>query len=796
MSSIIEGYNYDIFISYRQNDNKYDGWVTEFVNNLNKELEANIKDKISVYFDINPQDGLLETDSVDKSLEDKLKCLIFVPIISRTYCDSKSFAWQHEFCAFNKVAKEDKFGRDIKLSSGNVASRILPVKINDLDPEDKALLENELGGVLRSIEFIYKSAGVNRPLRANEDHPQDNLNKIYYRDQINKVTNAVKEIITALKKQSQHLEEDPKQNFRVKPAIQKNLVSKIIAGSLILLALIVLGILFIPKLIKPTKKIEKSIAVLPFRNDSPDSTNKFFIDGTMEAILDNLCKIADLVVVSRTSVEQFRNTTKPIREIAKQLDVNYILEGSGQKYGNNIRLTVQLIDAVNDKHIWSSPYEGVADNIFKLQSQISQSIATELRAIIVPEEKQLIEKIPTNNLSAFSTFSQARSEQLKYWLDYTNIGSLNEAMALYRQALQYDSAYAQAYSGLAWGYLDKHSIQADLSKNYPDSILFFANKALGFNNRLDEAFYVKGRYYDITGNYDMALKEYNEAIKLNPNNWMAYASRAYFHFLKDYDIRGGIEDCLKAIQLEYGPFRPGMMRYLGGILKNCGFPETARFYIEEAFKLDNDSIRYLNTLAFLEEYKNDSRSVEISDKVLKKDPSNLDALWENLGCYERLGKYEYAYHTALNILRILEEKGMSPQYGWDYIGFAFWKTGHLKEARFYFDKQIDLCEEILKLDPYDDQGMLALSRVYAVLGEKEKSFKTWNVLTNTPNEYHEHESKIASEVHLNYLKYDPLLENLRSDSLFQNGVTNYENEYNMDHKKLTVWMEEKGMLKE
>jgi hypothetical protein len=121
MPGIIEGYTYDVFISYRQNDNKYDSWVTEFVNNLTKELEANIKDKVSVYFDINPTDGLLETDSVDKSLEGKLKCLIFIPIISSTYCDPRSFAWQHEFCVFNKMAKEDRFGRDIKLSSGNVA---------------------------------------------------------------------------------------------------------------------------------------------------------------------------------------------------------------------------------------------------------------------------------------------------------------------------------------------------------------------------------------------------------------------------------------------------------------------------------------------------------------------------------------------------------------------------------------------------------------------------------------------------------------------------------------------------
>ena len=149
MSSIIEGYNYDIFISYRQKDNKYDGWVTEFVDHLKRELEATFKEEISVYFDINPHDGLLETHDVDASLKDKLKCLVFIPIISQTYCDSKSFAWQHEFCAFNKLAKEDQFGRDIRLSSGNVASRILPVKIHDLDPEDKTLLENEMGGVLR-----------------------------------------------------------------------------------------------------------------------------------------------------------------------------------------------------------------------------------------------------------------------------------------------------------------------------------------------------------------------------------------------------------------------------------------------------------------------------------------------------------------------------------------------------------------------------------------------------------------------------------------------------------------------
>jgi hypothetical protein len=108
MASIIEGYNYDIFISYRQKDNKYDGWVTEFVDNLKREIESMFKDEVSVYFDINPQDGLLETHDVDASLEKKLKCLIFIPIISRTYCDPRSFAWDHEFKAFIEQASQDQ----------------------------------------------------------------------------------------------------------------------------------------------------------------------------------------------------------------------------------------------------------------------------------------------------------------------------------------------------------------------------------------------------------------------------------------------------------------------------------------------------------------------------------------------------------------------------------------------------------------------------------------------------------------------------------------------------------------
>ena len=128
MPSIIPGYEYDIFISYRQKDNRSDQWVTKFLQALKEELDATFKEDISIYFDENPHDGLLETHDVDQSLNDKVKCLVFIPIVSQTYCDPKCFAWQNEFLPFLKFASKDEHGLDIKLSNGNVAKRVLPIK--------------------------------------------------------------------------------------------------------------------------------------------------------------------------------------------------------------------------------------------------------------------------------------------------------------------------------------------------------------------------------------------------------------------------------------------------------------------------------------------------------------------------------------------------------------------------------------------------------------------------------------------------------------------------------------------
>ena len=113
MPSIIPGYEYDIFISYRQKDNRSDQWVTKFLQALKEELDATFKEDISIYFDENPHDGLHEHHEVDDSLKEKLKCLIFIPIVSQTYCDPKCFAWEHEFKVFVEQAGKDQFGLNL-----------------------------------------------------------------------------------------------------------------------------------------------------------------------------------------------------------------------------------------------------------------------------------------------------------------------------------------------------------------------------------------------------------------------------------------------------------------------------------------------------------------------------------------------------------------------------------------------------------------------------------------------------------------------------------------------------------
>jgi TolB-like protein len=790
MSSVIEGYNYDIFISYRQKDNKYDGWVTEFVDNLKRELEATFKEDISLYFDINPHDGLLETHEVGDSLREKLKCAVFIPIISRTYCDPKSFAWENEFKAFIEMASKDQFGLKVKLAGGNVASRVLPVQIHDLDAEDKKMVENELGGFIRGIEFIYKEPGVNRPLRASEDHPDNNLNKTFYRNQINKVANAIKEIITRLR--------NPEMGEQIKDAETKltedrGKGTKIIIGTLIVLALIIAGLFIIPKLLKPTVQLEKSIAVLPFKLLSDEPDKQYLADGMMDAITLHLSKIKDLRVMSRTSVEQYRGTVKTTRQIGKELDVEYLLEGSFQKYGDNTKLIVQLIKAGEESHVWGNEYNSKWSDVFSLQSEVAQKIARELDAVITPEEKQIIERTPTENLTAYEFYQKGKEEIVKYWINNNDIEALKRAEAFYKKALTVDSSFANVYSGLALIYRFKYryNITSDHAENYLDSILILSKKARINDNQCAEAYYAIGLYYIESGKYEDALINFDKALKLNPNYWEVYVDRGVMVYANwDYDsvdYLKAFEDINKATSINHGQELPALIRYIGaGLIDYCGL-EKGNEYYQRALELDGDTNLYLYQSSGSEwNFGNRRKSLELLHNLYKKDSTNIDVLY-NLGfSYSVLGQDKESFKYFKKYTKRIEETGNIQRGALHRIGYAYWQNGYRKEAQHYFEEQVKSYENTIKESrQYKGNAYYDLAGIYAFTGERAKAYQYLKQWASTP---------VPPFWWIVLVKEDPLFNSIRSEPEFQQIVRDVEAKYQAEHERVRKWLEERGEL--
>ncbi len=191
------------------------------------------------------------------------------------------------------------------------------------------------------------------------------------------------------------------------------------------------GFFLLPR-VSSARKIDKSIAVLPFENLSDDKENAYFADGIQDDVLTNLSKIGDLKVISRTSVMPYRGKTSNVREIGKALGVATILEGSVRRIGNRVRVNVQLINAENDEHIWAEDYDRDLTDVFAIQTDLAQKIANELRAKLSPSEKEQIERKPTENGEAYLAFVQAHNLQSAF----EDFEKLKQSEQLYERAIK------------------------------------------------------------------------------------------------------------------------------------------------------------------------------------------------------------------------------------------------------------------------------------------------------------------------------------------------------------------------
>jgi len=296
---------------------------------------------------------------------------------------------------------------------------------------------------------------------------------------------------------------------------RRNLIMLIAMGVVVSAAA---GFFLLPR--ASARKIDKSIAVLPFQNLSDEKQNAYFADGMQDDILTNLSKIGDLKVISRTSVMSYRdNVTRNVREIGKALGVATLLEGSVRRVGNRVRVNVQLINADNDEHIWAEDYDRDLTDVFAIQTDLAQKIASALQAKLSPNEKARLDRRPTLNPDAYLLFVQAH--------DYANRPDLfrdisSKAEQLFEQATKIDPNFAAAFSGLSmvesWAY---HSFDPLPARR--DKARAAANEALRLQPDLPEAHLALGfSYYYGDRDYERALAEFEIAKRDLPNEAKAY----------------------------------------------------------------------------------------------------------------------------------------------------------------------------------------------------------------------------------------------------------------------------------
>jgi TolB-like protein len=292
-----------------------------------------------------------------------------------------------------------------------------------------------------------------------------------------------------------------------------------------------------------------SIAVLPLVNLSPDPENEYFSDGLTEDILTQLSRLRRLKVISRTSVMQYKRPQKNVREIGRELGVATILEGSVRKAGNKVRISVQLIDAGTDEHLWSETYDRELTDIFAIQSDVAQQITEALKAQVSAEERARLERQPTDNLDAYQAYLRGRF----LWNQRTDEG-VNAAIDLFRRATGLDPNYAPAHVGLA----DAYIVLGNFGTYRPTSIYPDAKaaalRALEIDASLGEAYASLG---NIQANYDWdwrgAERAFVQAVELRPS----YANAHHWYALY-LGTRGRSEEALREIRRarELDPLSP------------------------------------------------------------------------------------------------------------------------------------------------------------------------------------------------------------------------------------------------
>jgi len=291
----------------------------------------------------------------------------------------------------------------------------------------------------------------------------------------------------------------------------------------------------------PVDGEKPAIAVLPFDNFSPNPDDAYFADGMHDEIITQLSRISALKVISRTSVMQYRDERRPVRNIAAALSVNYVLEGSARKAEDRVRLTVQLIDADRDEHVWAEEYDRdlTAAHLFEIQSEVAERVASALAVELTASERERIERHPTESLAAYDLYMLGR-----YYWNQLSAQGLERAVEYFERALDLDPDFALAYSGLADTYMIQTQGWGLAPRDVFPKAREAAERALALDSTLAEAHTSLGGvllFYD--WDFEAAEAAFRRAIELNPN----YAPAPHWLGISLYS-RGRFAEASQAVE--------------------------------------------------------------------------------------------------------------------------------------------------------------------------------------------------------------------------------------------------------
>jgi len=447
-----------------------------------------------------------------------------------------------------------------------------------------------------------------------------------------------------------------------------------------------------------------SIVVLPLQNLSGDLAQEYFVDGMTDALIGDLAQIGALRVISRTSAMHYKGTNKSLPEIARELNVDAVVEGTVQRAGDRVHVRAQLIHAATDSHLWAADYDRDLRDVLDLQAEVAGAIASEVRIKITPAERSLLVPKRVISRDAIDNYLQGR-----YFWNRRTEHDLRQAVVYFDNAIKADPNYAQAYAGLADSYnqLGTAMIGGLPSSEARQTAEIAARKALEIDNEVAEAHVALGYVDFFNWNWAIAEAEFKRALELNPN--YAFAHSQYALYLV---ARGRIDEALAEINRaqELDPLSLTMSMTRGYILQN------ARRYEE---------------------------SIDQLRRVIALDPNHYGAHWFLGMAYVANHQFEEAIAASEKAVAL---SGRAPA-ALGVLGLAYGLAGRKRDAN-------RVLSELLQLQKQRYVTLMALCYVNIGLGNKDQAFG-W-----LEKAYQERSN------HLAFFKVSPTVDSLRSDPRF------------------------------